>query len=166
MYHKNTGHTTEECVTLKDKMEELIRAGQLKKYVQIDRPHAPIDRPSPRRASPRKPERHGRSRNDQTDRSRSKRRRSRSRSRSHDRPLRGHINTISSGFAGGGSSSSARKRHVWALQSVHSVDKPRRTMPPITFSDEDFHVPNPDQDDPMVITVEIAQYGVGKVLVD
>lgn len=39
-------------------------------------------------------------------------------------------------------------------------------MPTITFSDEDFHAPDPDQDDPMVITAMIAQYQVGKVLVD
>ncbi|XP_047149708.1 uncharacterized protein LOC124821808 [Vigna umbellata] len=43
MYHKNMGHTTVECVTLMDKIEELICAGQLKKYVRNDRPHAPID---------------------------------------------------------------------------------------------------------------------------
>ncbi|XP_017416582.2 uncharacterized protein LOC108327381 [Vigna angularis] len=160
------GHTTDECVTLKDKIKELIRARQLKRYVRVDRPHAPIDRSSPRRTNPRKPEKQGRSRNDQTDRPRSERRRSRSHSRSHDRPLRGHINTISGGFAGGGSSSSAQKCHMRALQFVHSVDKSRRTMPPIMFSDEDFHAPNPDQDDPMVITTEIAQYSVSKVLMD
>lgn len=39
-------------------------------------------------------------------------------------------------------------------------------MPPITFTDDDFHAPDPDQDDPMVITAEIARYGVGKVLID
>ncbi|XP_017420294.1 uncharacterized protein LOC108330317 [Vigna angularis] len=165
---KETTHTAkvDECVTLKDKIEELIRAGQLKKYVRIDHPHVPLDRPSPRRTSPRRPERQERSRRDRTDRPRFERWRSRSRSMSHDRPLRGHINTISGGFAGGGSSLSARKRHVRALQSVHVVDKPRRTMSPITFSDKDFHAPDPDQDDPMVITVEIAHYSVSKVLVD
>ncbi|XP_017420333.1 uncharacterized protein LOC108330359 [Vigna angularis] len=109
-YHKNMGHTTEECVTLKDKIEELIRAGQLKKYIRIDRPQAPVERPAPRQAY-----RPDRSRNDRTDRPRSERRRSKSRSRSRERPLRGHINTISGGFAGGGSSSSARKRHMRAL---------------------------------------------------
>lgn len=41
-----------------------------------------------------------------------------------------------------------------------------RSMPPITFSDEDFHAPDPNQDDPMVITTIIARYSVGKVLVD
>lgn len=39
-------------------------------------------------------------------------------------------------------------------------------MPLIAFADEDFHAPNPEQDDPMVITVEIARYGVSKVLVE
>ncbi|XP_017416506.1 uncharacterized protein LOC108327298 [Vigna angularis] len=96
-YDKNMGHTTEECVTLKDKIEELIRVGQLKKYVRVDRPKAPAERPNPRKAY-----RHDRSRNDRTDRPRSERRRSRSRSKNRDRPLRGHINTISGGFAGGG----------------------------------------------------------------
>ncbi|XP_017423571.1 uncharacterized protein LOC108332776 [Vigna angularis] len=138
-YHKKMGHTTEECVTLKDKIEELIRARQLKKYIWVYRPQAPAERPAPRQTY-----RPDRSRNDRADRPRSKRRRSRSRSRSHERPL----------------------RHVRALQSVHSVDKPRRTMLPITFSDDDFHASDPDQDDPMVITTEIAKYGVSKVLVD
>lgn len=36
LYHKNMGHTMEKYVTLKDKIEELICAGQLKKYVKID----------------------------------------------------------------------------------------------------------------------------------
>ncbi|XP_047160394.1 uncharacterized protein LOC124830663 [Vigna umbellata] len=166
LYHKNMGHTTEECVTLKDKIEELIRSGQLKKYVRIDRPRAPMDRSSPRRTSPRRPERQERSRKDRIDRPRSERRRSRSRSRSHDRPLRGHINTIFSGFAGGGSSSSARNLHVRALRSVHAVYKPRLTMSSITFLDEDFHAPDPDQDDLMVITTKIARYSVSKVLID
>ncbi|XP_047178016.1 uncharacterized protein LOC124845034 [Vigna umbellata] len=142
-YYKNMGHTTEECVTLKDKIEELIQAGQLKKYVKVDRPGEPLQQPrSPRRASPQRPERCERSRH--TNHYRSERRRSQSRSRSHDRPLRGHINTISGGFAGGFSSSSARKRHVRALRSVHAVDMPRRTMLPITFLGKDFLVPDPD----------------------
>ncbi|XP_047146895.1 uncharacterized protein LOC124819420 [Vigna umbellata] len=155
------GHTTEECVTLKDKIEELIQAGKLKKYIRNDRPQAPAEQNTRRPAY-----RSDKPRNDWTERPRSERRRSQSHNRSRERPLRGHINTISGGFAGGGSSSSARKRHVRALQSVHLVDRPRCTMPPITFWDEDFHAPDPDQDNPMVITVEIARYGVSKVLVD
>lgn len=76
------------------------------------------------------------------------------------------INTIFGGFAGGGSTSPSRKRSIRMLRSIHAVDVPKRTMSPITFSDEDFHAPDPDQDDPMVINIEIARYGVSRVLVD
>ncbi|XP_014506291.1 uncharacterized protein LOC106766042 [Vigna radiata var. radiata] len=180
LYHQNSGHDTKECVTLRDKIEELVRAGRLQRYVKmsgIDQYHdrQPIPRPQipPRQnVRPRSPHREGRDvnvRNHRPSREDGRReRRSISRSRDEDRrrPLRGIINTISGGFAGGGSTSSARKRSIRALRSIHAVDVPKRTMPPITLTNEDFHAPNPDQDDPMVITVEIAQYGVSKVLVD
>jgi len=39
-------------------------------------------------------------------------------------------------------------------------------MPPIVFTDDDFHGLDHQQDDPMVITVEIENYAVKKVLVD
>lgn len=67
---------------------------------------------------------------------------------------------------GGGSTSSARKRHLRGLRSVNNVNVVRRSMPSITFSDKDFHAPDPDQDDPMVVTAIIARYGVRKVLID
>lgn len=90
----------------------------------------------------------------------------RSRNKSRERPLRGVINTISRGFAGGGPSSSARKRHLRNLHSVNRAEIIRRSMPTITFLDEDFHAPDPNQDDPMVITTIIARYNMSKVLVD
>ena len=39
-------------------------------------------------------------------------------------------------------------------------------MPPITFSDSDFQGTDPNQDDPMVITVEVENFAVKKVLID
>jgi len=39
-------------------------------------------------------------------------------------------------------------------------------MPPITFTDDDFKAPDLDHDDPMVISIEVAEYGIEKVLVD
>jgi len=39
-------------------------------------------------------------------------------------------------------------------------------MPHITFTDEDFKAPDLNQDDPIVITIEIVDYRVRKVLVD
>ncbi|XP_017431862.1 uncharacterized protein LOC108339233 [Vigna angularis] len=150
-YHLNIGHNTEDCTVLKDKVEELIRAGHLKRFVKEER----RTRSPPRKA---RVERNNRRDDRHLDRRRS-------RSCSHDRSLRGTINTISGGFAGG-SSASARKRNLRELKSVHRVDVRKCSMPPITFTDEDFHAPDPNQDDPMVITAVIARYNKGKVLVD
>jgi len=33
-YHKNHGHHTEECIGLKDKIEELIQVGQSRRFVK------------------------------------------------------------------------------------------------------------------------------------
>ncbi|XP_020234186.1 uncharacterized protein LOC109814229 [Cajanus cajan] len=43
-YHHNRGHSTEECATLKDKIEDLIKQGQLRSFV--DRPDSSRPRPS------------------------------------------------------------------------------------------------------------------------
>jgi len=52
-YHRTIGHTTEECHTLRDKIEELIRQRHLKKYVWQDRPsRRPVWNRSPARRAP------------------------------------------------------------------------------------------------------------------
>ncbi|XP_014490823.1 uncharacterized protein LOC106753517 [Vigna radiata var. radiata] len=145
-YHQNRGHTTEDCNSLKDKLENLIQVGHLQKFVQRRQTPIPITITHQKTKS-----RHDRSR---------------SRSRSRERVTRGIINTISGGFAGRGPSVSARKRHLRSLHHVNQVGAERRSMPVISFSDEDFHAPHPDQDDPMVIVAMIARYQVGKVLID
>ncbi|XP_014523999.1 uncharacterized protein LOC106780252 [Vigna radiata var. radiata] len=150
-YHQNRGHTTEDCVTLKDKLETLVQAGHLQRFVQRRGSSSRTRRP-PVQQDPLK--------------RRSQQRTDRSRSRSADRTVRGVINTILGGFAGGGSTSAARKRHIRNLHNVSRTGALKRSMPTITFYDEDFHAPDLEQDDPMVITTMIARYQVGKVLVD
>ncbi|KAL2325925.1 hypothetical protein Fmac_024983 [Flemingia macrophylla] len=77
------------------------------------------------------------------------------------------INTIAGGFAGGGTSSSARRRRLRVVQSINVVDQPARPrMPSITFTDDDFRGVDPILNDPMVISVEINNGIVCKVLVD
>ncbi|XP_014524300.1 uncharacterized protein LOC106780512 [Vigna radiata var. radiata] len=188
LYHQNMGHNTEDCVTLKDKIEEMIRSGLLQQYVKGNRTveyrggreRKEYVRPSfphsdEKRAYTRSPPRSARTHRPSDDhdnrytggrKNNARRSRSRSQERGHSRPLRGVINTISGGFASGGQSSSARKRSIRTLRSIHAVEVPKRTMLPITFIDEDFHAPDPEQDDPMVITVEVARYEISKVLVD
>ena len=39
-------------------------------------------------------------------------------------------------------------------------------MPPITFLDSDFQGTDPNQDDHMVITMEVENFAVKKVLID
>ncbi|XP_047168504.1 uncharacterized protein LOC124837239 [Vigna umbellata] len=94
-YHLNIGHNTEDCTVLKDKVEELIRAGHLRKFVKEERK----TRSPPRRTRIERSDRREDRRPD----------RRRSRSRSHDRSLRGTINTILGGFAGGSSRPQGRE---------------------------------------------------------
>jgi len=80
---------------------------------------------------------------------------------------RGHevIHTIVDRFAEGGSSNSARKKHLRVIHQVNSVAiRPR--MPLITFTDDNFKGVDPSQDDPMVISVDIDKFTIMKTLVD
>ncbi|XP_020230316.1 uncharacterized protein LOC109811091 [Cajanus cajan] len=158
-YHRNRGHSTEECASLKDKIEDLIKQGQLHNFV--DRSG------SSRPRSSYQPRHHDRHTQDRSDRPRHERSRSRDR---RDDPTPSHrrvINTITGGFAGGGSTSSAQKRHLQAIRSVHAVDRqPSRRLPTITFTDADFQGIDPVQVDPMVISVEIHNCIVKKTLID
>ncbi|XP_014511615.1 uncharacterized protein LOC106770314 [Vigna radiata var. radiata] len=154
-FHDNRGHSIEGCQGLKDEIERLIRARYLREFVKAETGQRGLSPRKIRRSpkpSRRKPER--------------PRERSRSRSRKRDTTPKGRINTISGGFAGGGASSSARKRHLRNLRSVHTIARNPLSMSDITFIDKDFHAPDPEQDDPMVITARIAQYDVSKVLID
>ncbi|XP_027349259.1 uncharacterized protein LOC113860904 [Abrus precatorius] len=159
-YHQNRGHTTEECTALRDKIEELIKGGYLKDFVQTDptkQSNRGRDRhpDSPKRFDHKKIERH--------------------RSRSREPPARRFeekypkrvINTIAGGFAGGGPTHSARKRHLRHVRSVNNVSLGSRIrIPPITFTDDDFQGVDPVQDDPMVISVDILNCTVRKTLID
>ena len=160
-YHKNTGHSTEECQALKDKIEELIQAGHLRRFVRSTREtrRSPCKEQTPRRRDRTPPgPREGDRRGDR-------------RGRRDDPPQtdtrRGQevINTIAGGFVGGGSSNSANKKHLRAIHQVNLVSA-RPRMPPITFTDEDFKGIDPTQDDPMAISVDIDNFTIKKTLVD
>lgn len=164
-------YNIDECWALKDKLEELIQAGYLQRFI-----YSGISR-SPRRnqrgrslgKSPKRapwgvwegtPETNGRGR--ELNHSRSPRWQSRK-----GTLVRGVINTIVSWFAGGGSSASSRKKHLRNVQAVHHTYSSKlRRLSPITFTDRNFKVIDPKQDDPMVITVTIDDFAVTKTLVD
>ncbi|XP_047151207.1 uncharacterized protein LOC124823113 [Vigna umbellata] len=141
-FHQNHGHNTKDCSTLKDEIESIVRAGYPHKYVKEEAararspPRGKITRRSPERTS-RKDDRHRRHSG------------SRTRDPERERSVRGRIDTIYGGFAVGGIILSSQE-----------------TFEELKNCSHDFHASDPDQDDPMVITVEIARYDVSKVLID
>ncbi|XP_020205604.1 uncharacterized protein LOC109790783 [Cajanus cajan] len=160
---ENRGHTTKECTALRDRIEDLVKSGHLQNFTQpsgrkrYDNYHdkRESERGNRERAPPRRRSQ---------ERSRSPERNEQQRDRNQHRRV---INTIAGGFAGGGSSSSAHKRHLRTIKSVNAVCRTASVhMPPITFTDRDFQGVDPVQDDPMVISVEINNCLVEKTLVD
>ncbi|GAV58091.1 hypothetical protein CFOL_v3_01625, partial [Cephalotus follicularis] len=83
-YHLDHGHDTEECRQLKNQIEDLIRKGHLRKYVDRDAPQG--RREQRREEAPRQEE-------------------------PQQQQPRGVIHTISGGVASGGDDSNARKAY-------------------------------------------------------
>ncbi|XP_068484963.1 uncharacterized protein [Phaseolus vulgaris] len=165
-YHQNTGHSTDECQALKDKIEELIQAGHLCRFVRNGRDQ-PGRADPPRRT--RSPHRGRENQNNIGDRQPARADPPRRDDPPREADRRGNrevINTIAGGFAGGGSTNNARKKHLRAVHQVNIVAfRPR--MPPITFTDDDFKsVDYRQQDDPMVIAVNIDRFTIRKTLVN
>ncbi|KAK2444491.1 hypothetical protein QL285_015516 [Trifolium repens] len=144
-YHRCRGHDTEKCFRLKDLIEELIRSGHLKKFIE-----RAAQENKARQRSLRSP------RNPPTGDAREK-----------DQP-RIAVNTIAGGFAGGGNSNSARKRYVRKsereLGVVGHVSFP--PAPDLSFSPKDATDIAPHDDDPLVIQVQILNCDVKRVLID
>ncbi|XP_020225179.1 uncharacterized protein LOC109807062 [Cajanus cajan] len=157
------GHTTEECTALRDRIEDLVKTGHLQRFVHVPnkerQAYQPNSKAQNQERQDRRPPAHWH------------RERIKSHERHDDRrdrnPPRRGINTIAGGFVGGGGTSSARKRHLRAIQSVNAVTTTHLVhIPPITFTNKDFKGIDPVQDDPMVISVEVDNYLVRKTLVD
>ena len=161
-YHRNNGHTTNECKALQEKIEEFVRVGHFRCFIHRDeRPHPSwFDHIYPPRSSY-----HDRRLTQPTSHDPQP---TRTNVTSSDPPLRDTINTISGGIASGGSTSSARKKHLRQLHSINHITHShhKRRIPPIIFTDGDFHGVDHEQDNPMVIVVELENYAVKKVIID
>ena len=83
----------------------------------------------------------------------------------HETPILRDFNTIAGGFAGGGHTSSARKRYVRSVMTTAIVDKPRQA-PDILFSNDDLKGVIPHEDDPIVVSVIMMGRNVHRVLID
>ncbi|XP_057734466.1 uncharacterized protein LOC130949874 [Arachis stenosperma] len=136
-YHRIYGHSTNECYDLKNIIEKLAQEGRLDPFLATTR-----DEPKKQRRD----EEGGRA------------------ERPPHTPER-HVHMINGGFASGGISKSSRKRH---LKEVYHVEEGDRSsdLPTITFTQEDAAGTIPGHDDPVVITIILANAHLHRTLVD
>jgi len=83
----------------------------------------------------------------------------------HETPVLGDFNTTVGGFAGGGHTSSARKRYVRSVMTTAKIERPKKVSN-IVFSSEDLKGVVPHEDDPIVLSVIMMGRNVHRVLVD
>ncbi|XP_072081062.1 uncharacterized protein [Arachis hypogaea] len=148
-FHQKHGHNTDDCVVAKDLLERLARQGHLDKYIS-----GHIQKRS-----------HSSTTNDLSEQNRGK---EKAASNQYERP-RGIINCISGGYASGGYSNSARKR---SFRAICSVEGPKQDIainnpqPEVTFTQADLNSNIQNLDDPVVITLQLGDLLVKKVLLD
>ncbi|GAV90972.1 hypothetical protein CFOL_v3_34372, partial [Cephalotus follicularis] len=141
-YHRDHGHDTEECRQLKNQIEDLIRRGHLRKYVDRDRDVPQGRREKMREEAPRQEE-----------------------------ELQGVIHTISGGVASGGDHKNGRKayeRQSLAVQQVHHSKRLRTggDEEVICFSEVDYKGVRLPHDDPVVVTLMVELFTIKRILTD
>ncbi|GAV85246.1 hypothetical protein CFOL_v3_28684, partial [Cephalotus follicularis] len=145
-YHRDHRHDTEECRQLKNQIEDLIRRGHLRKYVDRDRDAPQGRREQRREEAPRQEE------------------------ELQQKP-RGVIHTISGGIASGGDHKNGRKaygRQSLAVQQVHHRKRLRTggDEEVISFSEADYEGVRLPHDDPVVVTLMVELFTMKRILND
>nr|XP_025662040.1 uncharacterized protein LOC112757701 [Arachis hypogaea] len=147
-FHQKFGHTTDDCIVAKDLLERLARQGLLDKYVESRKA---------RRASSDREE----SKQTVIDKNKKE--------QTTPDPPRGIISHISGGYAGGGETSSARKRSYRAMLAIKGTLQPKKEEDldvTISFNQSDFRSTSPNLDDPVVISIQVGELLVRKILLD
>ncbi|KAK3006034.1 hypothetical protein RJ639_016313 [Escallonia herrerae] len=135
-YHNDHGHTTDKCESLKRAIEALIKRGHLRGYVNR--------RNEKRETTPLA-------------------------GRDEVRENAGVINTISGGIAAGGSSGQGRKAYVREVLTTMGPPTKKQKKEPaqtISFSDDDVGDTRIPHDDPLVVTLQVGNFDVKRILVD
>ncbi|XP_015959814.1 uncharacterized protein LOC107483718 [Arachis duranensis] len=149
-FHQKHGHTTDEFVIAKDLLERLARQGHLDKYIG-----GHIQRRTNSSGEQNSATQHGRVK-DLPD-------------TSHPDKPRRIINYIFGGFAGGGTTSSARKRSYRAMLSIEANQTQQQTLsqfPQITFHTANHNTNVTNLNDLVIITLQLGDLQVKKVLLD
>src|ERR1044072_2243548 len=156
-FHKSIGHVTDKCWSLLNQIEALIQGGHLREYA--------------RRRSRSPPQASKRGKEDQPEASSGDK--EKSGAVVLGKPA-GLLNSIIGRFSRGGVTSSARKKNQRAMfrvslkedNSLVGLAQSKQWRPMSTFGPEDFEGIQPHFDDPMVVILRIANFGVKRVLID
>ncbi|CAA0806573.1 Unknown protein, partial [Striga hermonthica] len=170
-FHKDYGHTTEDCRHLKNEIERLIRAGHPKEFVYQDKGRRKEKRRYREDSVERSEEdddedarggRDGRKRDEGK-----RRRRSREREREGDggQVKRGTIYMILGGPTDG-DSNNARRGHVRAMKRKREEVSITAWVPEISFRTDDAAGVVVPHNDALVITAEVAGFDVKRVFID
>ena len=139
-FHRNHGHDTADCYDLKQQIEALIRQGKLQKFVSKEKTDPPPQDQHPQRDNER------------------------------PRPPIRDIRMIIGGTAIAGSSKKARKTYLRMVQNVQLTGVvlkiARREGPIIGFSEEDARRLHHPHDDALVVSLQVEDYNMHRVLVD
>ena len=143
-FHREHGHATEDCRVLKRKVEELLRRGYLRNLVADPNKWGPE---RPRSRSPRKsPPRINRTETEP---------------RREDRRV---IHSIHGGFACGGEL--RENRRAYAIEPIANIASVRTEGPDIIFTAEDANGACFPHEDALVVTLDVGNCTVKRILVD
>ncbi|XP_075658918.1 uncharacterized protein LOC142628762 [Castanea sativa] len=146
-FHKDHNHYIEDCIDLKEQIEELIRKGKLQRFVKKGGPsRTRDDDKGNREASPKDEDRMSQ----------------------HPPSVIGEIKTTTGGPLIGGSFKSLKKSYQRWMNSVHRIPllKQRQTDRDMFFFKEDARGVKQPHDDPLVIMLTIEEFNTKKILVD
>ncbi|CAA0830133.1 Unknown protein, partial [Striga hermonthica] len=163
-FHKDYGHTTENCRHLKDEIERLIQAGYLKEFVYHDRVRGKGRRRC-RDDSEERSDRDGEGDGGDGRGKRSRKEGDREGQGGGAPPKRGTIYMISGGPTDGDSNRS-RKEHARAVKRKREEVGITTRMLVISFKAEDAEGVVLPHNDALVITAEVAGFYVKRVFID
>ncbi|XP_059638683.1 uncharacterized protein LOC132280953 [Cornus florida] len=142
-FHRDHGHITEDCIDLKDQIENLIRRGHLRRFIAGD------DRRGTNLAQGR-----------------------RDNHPPKQQPV-GEIRVISGVYARGGETATTRKTYVrrarTEVNEVGMFNSPSKTLryadTTIMFSEADAKGIQQPHDDPLVVSMVVANYTIRRILI-
>ncbi|CAA0821501.1 Unknown protein, partial [Striga hermonthica] len=163
-FHKDYGHTTENCRHLKDEIERLIRAGYLKEFVYHDR----VKGKGRRRCREDSEERSDRDEEGDGRDGRGKKPRRDGDKGGHggETPMKKGTIYMISGGPTDGDSNRARKEHARAVKRKREEVGITARMLVISFKAEDAEGVVLPHNDALVITAEVAGFDVKRVFID